>query len=96
MSVQIVSKTVKKTVPDHCQYIYHKCKKRKYVISLCLFYALSTSRIGEKIFIVSVPQDLSKRHDWPVHVAKSIVRLANQLGGKLEKHLREFVESVGG
>ena len=46
------------------------------------------------IFIVSSPQDLSKRHDWPV--AKSIVRPANQVGGKLEKHLREFVESVGG
>ena len=44
--------------------------------------------------IVSVPQDLSKRHDWPV--AQSIVRLASQVGGKLEKHLGEVVESVGG
>ena len=48
----------------------------------------------KKNFILSVPQDLSKRHDWPV--AKSIVQLANQVGEKLEKHLREFVVSVGG
>ena len=30
--------------------IYHKCKKRRFVISLCLFYALSSSKIGENKF----------------------------------------------
>ena len=43
--------------------------------------------------IVSVPQDLSKSHDWPV--AQSIVRLANQVGGKLEKHLRNSLSQLG-
>ena len=85
MSAQIVSKTAKICIIFLKLYLttanIYITNARKENMSFRFAYFMHEALLGQvkTIFIVSVPQDLSKRHDWPV--AKSIVRLANQVGG---------------